>query len=85
MVTVRIKKLTSRYADARALRVEPRRRAGVEPAEGQPRNGSSGGRSARRPGAAARVPGSVDQVAGGFAHAAGNLGAGVVAVLVKRS
>ena len=35
--------------------------------------------------AIARVPGSVDQIAGGFTHAANNLGASVVAVLLKYS
>jgi hypothetical protein len=35
--------------------------------------------------ALSRVPGSADQIAGGFTHAAGNMGAGVVAVLLKYS
>ena len=35
--------------------------------------------------AISRVPGSPDQIAGGFTHAAGNLGAGVVGVVLKYS
>ena len=35
--------------------------------------------------AISRVPGSPDQIAGGFTHTAGNLGAGVVGVVLKYS